>query len=379
MSSRFSRHVLFLKSDDPDGPSYFVMRDTFPGNPRTDPSWWTWLNLGEADMIEVDGKPLDAKQTPHDKNPDLAKLPTVSGRSVEMKTAFGAGTRVWFANASPLTCRARLTFTAGILMVYPKGLPKLDFSKYLKDKKETKTIFEASARLGEDYFYVLYPHKTDEPVAKFERLADGCLRITTPESTDYVFVSDTPLAFDRDGVTFTGKAGAVRVFKNRVALCMNGGTGRVGYKGAVLEGSGPFERVIRLAALKPGVTQVPGTYEKKYLTVDIGRGITVRGEGPFEAKLDGETLRINTHGRRRILNVTRPVFILRPQYWIDGQQWMACWTDWPDSGFGRWSHTNLMALTVPDGDHELVVKNMVFPPVWDREFTPLIPGVVKPK
>ena len=55
---------------------------------------------------------------------------------------------------------------------------------------------------------------------------------------------------------------------------------------------------------------------------------------------------------------------------------MACWTDWPDSGFGRWSRTNLIALTVPEGRHELMVKNMAFPPVWERPFEPRIEGVI---
>jgi hypothetical protein len=30
------------------------------------------------------------------------------------------------------------------------------------------------------------------------------------------------------------------------------------------------------------------------------------------------------------------------------------------------------APAVPEGEHELVVKDYVFPPVWTRPFTPLI-------
>jgi hypothetical protein len=36
-----------------------------------------------------------------------------------------------------------------------------------------------------------------------------------------------------------------------------------------------------------------------------------------------------------------------------------------------------MALPVADGNHELIVKDFIFPPVWKREFTPLIDNVVK--
>ena len=73
----------------------------------------------------------------------------------------------------------------------------------------------------------------------------------------------------------------------------------------------------------------------------------------------------------------RPAWMLRPQLWIDGEEFMACWTDYPGSNWGRLDHTNIVALTVPDGSHELVVKNMVFPPLWKRPFTPAIEGVLR--
>jgi hypothetical protein len=370
------RHVMFLKSDRLGGTDYVVMRDTFPGNPATDRTWWTWLNLGEADMISVGGQPLSPAQTPHDTAPELDKLTVVKGSVVEMKTAFGAGTCVWFAG-DPLEFRARLTFKAGMHLPFNPELPMLNFSKWLPDKTEVKTILEGMAPPGRDYFYVVYPHKDGEAAPPFTRLGDGCIKTVTAEATDYAFVSDAPMAFDQEGVVFTGKAGAVRVTADRVVLSMTSGSGRVGYKGCVLEGHGPFERTIPLAALKPGVTKIEGGYEKKIVSVDLGRGVVVTGEGPFRAVLEGDVIRIVTSGRARVLNVTQPPFIRRPEYSLDADEWMACWTDWPDSGFGTFSHTDMMALSVPEGDHDLAVKDLVFPPVWERTFEPAIEGVVK--
>jgi hypothetical protein len=37
----------------------------------------------------------------------------------------------------------------------------------------------------------------------------------------------------------------------------------------------------------------------------------------------------------RMLHLTQPPFIICPQYWIDGQEHMASWTDYPASGWGR--------------------------------------------
>jgi hypothetical protein len=163
-----------------------------------------------------------------------------------------------------------------------------------------------------------------------------------------------------------------------VVFCLNSGIGRIGYNKMVFEGAGPFEKVVAIKDLKRGVTKVEGGYEKKKMSVDLGQGITVRGEGPFEARLDGETIRIKVQGRARVLHVSQPPFIIRPQYWVDGREHMASWTDYPASGWGSYRNTWLIALPIPDGEHELVVKDFVFPPVWTRPFTPLIAGVVKP-
>jgi hypothetical protein len=125
------------------------------------------------------------------------------------------------------------------------------------------------------------------------------------------------------------------------------------------------------------VEKVEGGYEKRIVSVDLGGGVRVRGEGPFEAKLEGGTIRIRAKGRARVLRVTQPPFIVRPQLWIDGQERMASWTDYPASGWGTYRNTWLMALSAPEGDHELVVKDFRFPPVWARPFEPRIAFAVR--
>jgi hypothetical protein len=342
-ATTWRRHIVFVKSPKPDGPNYFVLRDTFPGGEHRN-KWWNWLNLGKADMVDV-----------------------VAGASrpcqdLELKTPYGASTRVWFSRSHEI--KPRLTFEAG----RHDGLPG----------PEIKTIVEAAAKPGEDFFYVVYPHKDAEAVPTFERLGDACIKITTSESTDYVFVSDEPVKFEQDGVVFEGKAGAVRIYKDKATLSLLAGSGRIGYKGAIFSGHGPFQQTVSLNDLKAGSTTVADTYEKKWLTVDIGGGISIEGEGPFDAKLDSQTLRISAKGRARVLRMTRPAWLLRPQFWIDGEEFMACWTDYPGSNWGRLDRTNMVALTVPKGTHELVVKNMVFPAVWKRPFAPTIEGAARP-
>jgi hypothetical protein len=346
------RHVVFLKSARPEGANYFVLRDTFPGGARQ-PTWWHWLNLDGPEMI----------------------VPRAN--TIEMKTKYGAGTHFWFAGRQQLDAQAVMTFDYGLGPNYHHRA----FGKQLgvpnAEDKETKTIFRVAGKPGEDFFYVVYPHKDAERLPTFTQPGRSCIKIVTPESTDYVFVGDRPLEFEKEDVLFVGKAGAIRVFPDRIVFCLAGGSGQVGYKGCVLEGPGPWERVLRPGELKPGLTRLSDGYEKQTVSVDLGEGITVTGEAPFEAKFDGRAIRIKTRGRARVLDVTLPPFILRPELKLDGRQWMAAWTDYAGSNWGRMKNAWLAAVSTLDGEHELVITNMVFPPVWQRPFEPAIVSTAK--
>lgn len=129
--------------------------------------------------------------------------------------------------------------------------------------------------------------------------------------------------------------------------------------------------------MKPGLTRLSDGYEKQTVSVDLGEGVTVTGEAPFEAQLDGRAIRIKTRGRARVLDVTLPPFILRPELKLDGRQWMAAWTDYAGSNWGRMKNAWLAAVSTLDGEHGLVITNMVFPPVWQRPFEPVIVSTAK--
>jgi hypothetical protein len=365
----WNRHVLFLKSPQPAGPSYFVMRDTVAGaTPR--PTWWTWMTLEGADRISVDGHAFRKEDAPVNVKVPVDKLATRTGQTVEMATDFGASTWCWFADARTFRPRITINYPSQGALGLGNKFPKVPAT-------ETKTILEALGKPGEDFCYVVFPRSDGTAAPAVSKLADGVLKIVTAESTDYVFVSDRSLAFKGGDVEFTGKAGAVRVFADRVVLCMSSGSGKIGYKGCSVSGHGPFERVVALGNLLPGETAITGGYEKRWQTVDLGEGLTVRAEGPFTAALDGQSIRIRTDGRARQLFVTKPAWTDWVDYRLDGQGRMACWTDYPSSGWGRYKNTALIALTVPDGTHELTVSNLVYPAVWTRPFTPTLAGMGK--
>jgi hypothetical protein len=352
------RHILFMKSEKPEGASYFVMRDTFPGG-ETRNKWWTWLNLDMPEKVSVDGKAFEKDKVPVEKVISEQEMPLMRGQTMEMATNYGAGTWFWFTEPYDVRVRGIMRYGAS------------------QGGQETKTIIDVMAGAGQDYFYTVFPKKNEEIPPICSKIADGVLKIVTDESTDYVFIADNQISYNKDGIVFEGKAGTIRVFPDKVVLCMNSGTGRIGYNGMIFEGSGPFEKSVNLKKIKNQLEKITNSYEKKIISVEIAPGINVSGEAPFTAQLDGQTIRIKTQGRARVLHVTQPTFITRPQYWVDGKEAMASWTDYPASGWGTYKNTWLMALPVADGNHELIVKDFIFPPVWKREFTPLIDNVVK--
>jgi hypothetical protein len=386
------RHILFLKSEHPAGANYFVMRDSFTRSTVSGQAgfegapvkagrkaWWFWLNLDTADKVKVDGAAFDAAKVAVDKLTPAEQMPVLGGRTLEMSTAFGAGAWFWFDTPAKVNLAAVMSFTADVSPNYHHRAFGDEFKKQgvmVVGDKETKTIFRAEGNTDDGFFYVVYPRKEGEGAPACERLAPGCLKIRTPEATDYAFVSDEPLAFEGDGVVFAGKAGAVRVFPDRVVLALNAGSGKVGYKGHVLTGHGPFEKTIAMTDLKPGETDMGG-YEKKIVTVDLGRGVSVRGELPFEARLEGDAVKITADGRARQFILTWPDWLRHPQYFLDGQEYLVFVSDYASQDWGRFGRCYDMCLSTRDGKHELEIRPRVWPKPWADGFVGSLTGQAK--
>ena len=345
---RWQRQVLFLRSPKPDGPNYFVLRDS-QSTSTPQRSFAHFLNCGEKEMVAV------------------------AGRQAELKTDFGASTWLWFAEPAALKHTfGRIEYPwAGL---HPRGRPKT----------ETKSILQIENEPGKPFFYVLYPRKDAEPAPQVEVLSPAVLKVTHREGTDFVLLADAPAKFTQGDLTLAGKAAVVRLAGKAARLVLGPGEGRVGYKDYVVDGCGPFEEAVPLARLKPGLKQsaraalalrpVEADGVRLSLKEGVGRveknGLFVEGEGPFEVVFARDRVVGFVNGVQRSLVMTFPEGFDRPQLFIDGKEHMACWTDYPGSSWGRMNQIRVMALSLPAGPHAFEVRDLTFPPVWKKDFEP---------
>jgi hypothetical protein len=259
---RWTRQIMFVKATASDGPSYFVFRDAvhLPGEAETASGeaesgrasrsapaastarsgvpWW-WFLRTPGSVARVTSEPGGfTHRSPW--GPILeVRLLTPATVSIASRDAtvradlIGHVARAWVAAGSP-------TVDA------PLGTVRVE---------DTLTVTAVGPiEHGQDVLAVLFPRRPDEAAPTYELLGDGAVRVTTPESTDYIFVSRTGMELRVGDVAFTGIAGAVRVTDRAVHLIVAEGPGTVTYRGVTLRADAPAARVVPFADVTDGRT-----------------------------------------------------------------------------------------------------------------------------
>ena len=240
---RWTRQVMLVKSRRPGGIDYFVFRDSFrplDGDAaKLQRTWWYLNTPGEKTLV------------------------TAAPDGMTYRSPYGAQLHVQFLQPAAVAAESREATGAG--PVYNHAARKWqEAGMPVEDGKDTSIRVKQTATVtgfgpvapGQDIIVALTPARPDEQLPQFELLSPGVLRVKTGESTDYVFLGPEPAAFSRDGISFTGLAGAVRVFADEVHLVMAEGPGEAGYQGTALRCEVPAARVLPKASLKRGVTEV---------------------------------------------------------------------------------------------------------------------------
>ncbi|OPZ83832.1 MAG: hypothetical protein BWY76_02103 [bacterium ADurb.Bin429] len=394
----WSRQVMLLKSTRPDGPNYLVVRDTTQGASPMKRWWYQWFITKDTNITPIPG---GVRATGIEKSD--VKLDVRFLEPAEAKVGVKGLTNP------------------------PRGYEGWDFAQVSVPQEPDK-----------GYFTVFYPSKGAEPgLGTTEKLAEGVVKITTPESVDYVFCAvENPVVFKDALVEINAYAGAVRIYPDRVLLVnASGQQGSVAYKGVKAEGIGPFEHV---AAVSPAKTETVAAGrrlapvarpegEGMLITVDgtgganavvtgsglkgwvlarggkvtyamtegtgtVGyKGFYIKGEAPFVCVHEPGKVTLTADGRRRIFQMPIPedlvpASLLPPKESLPENIKKALqggWTNWPWAvdlkvdgvgGMQAGWYNGLMTIGLDDGKHIAVISPYTNPPVWkDNAYTRLLP------
>lgn len=206
---RWTRQILLLKSRRPGGPEYFIFRDCFtPTERSTTPlerKWWYQRTAGPSDCVKPAGSGFD------------------------YDGPYGAKMQVRLIEPASATLESRQASRPG-------RIPGIEADDVL-----TINALGPIAP-GQDIMVAITPLGQDEEPPQFERLGKGVVKVLTREGTDYIFAHVEPIHFRDEDITFSGKAGAVRVFPDEVHLVIAEGPAEVRFGSLTLRGTGPAER-----------------------------------------------------------------------------------------------------------------------------------------
>lgn len=187
----WNRQILFSKDEDPLGPNYFAMCDSFAGLDKP-AEWNLWLNTD---------KPL-----------------ALDGDVVRMTGKGDVDLDVWFASgwAKRLPTVQPVTSTVTVI----KGA--LTKQGWAPDSLTQQALhFGAIPVDASPILCVLYPRLRTEKAPTFTPLADGHgVRIDSPAGTDYVFLAPAAIKYAQDAIRFEGTAGTIQVRGKAVTLTL---------------------------------------------------------------------------------------------------------------------------------------------------------------
>lgn len=307
-AERWTRQVLLLKGRTAAGPNYFVFRDSFhqAGTAgAATPKWWYLRTPGPEGLVTATAAEI-RYTSPHGARLDAHFLQpaavTVASRAATQEGVFyGQAARNW----------ERAHNTAG---AHASDLAT-NLSSATATVAETMTVTAAGAVApGVDILVALYPRAAGEKPPRYEALSDGVARITTSESTDYVFLGRRPMKFKQGDVEFEGTAGAVRIRDGEFHLCIADGPGRASYRGVVLSGSVPATRVLALdKGDRPQVLEVPPP------KTDITFALAPE-RGPIEEVVPGVRRQVQARGYAVEFDAQQPLTYARDNVVFEGKR-----------------------------------------------------------
>ncbi|MHB9130994.1 MAG: hypothetical protein ACYDBB_07880 [Armatimonadota bacterium] len=289
-AQRWTRQILFLKGKTPASPNYFVFRDSF-ANLRGDATqltqkWWYQRTLGTKEQVQ----------------PNPAGFAYTS--------TYGPRMDVHFLQPATVALESRTAQATGPVGGGGLGVPTKNPYDGGLEKMTVTAVGPISA--GQDILVAIYPQGKDEAAPQYQALADGAAKITTVESTDYLFLRPTGMTFAQGDVAFQGIAGAARIYPDAVHLIVSEGAGTVTYKGYTLKAGKPVTKVVPLAEIAKG-----GTVEVKADPVSITFALDPQA-GPITEVQPGVKKQVLATGAAYLFDSAVPLHFAQDSVVFDG-------------------------------------------------------------
>jgi len=341
----WDRQVMFLKSPNPKGANYFVIRDSTNGDGKL-ASWFSLSLLGRKDNVKINGRQV-ALDTEWPTKLDMIftdrEKPVFEMVEDSLPLALGAynkptgGSRDWIKDGKPMVIGN-------------------DAYKSTQGAKEQHVALRLQSAPGQEVAWVLFPRGAGEASPTATQLEPGVTKVVTGEGTDYVFLSTTPLEYKGEGIEFAGTAGTVRIPKSGKPelVLLRGST--LTYKGKAV--SPPTADEPQVIAEGDTIRFVAPAAE--YVNLTHGN-VGVRGMGPFDLTFTPEGITGTVDGDVRTLVTTWPDKIVRPGYWMDGVRWCAGFADEHSIYKGTKTPQFAIAFGVSAGKHEVKIAEWEWP------------------
>ncbi len=215
----WNRKVVMVKSSDVDGPTYLIMRDSLDKKKEDPmPRWWYLRTLGDDSQLNINSKGFEY-MSQWDVNLNVQFL---SHDNVEIQTKTG-------------------TMVKNISMSFQ------DFwSSDTGEKDKPKETFTVTAVKSDDKDFVtlLCPLNKDEKPPRCIKVTDNVYKISTSESTDYIFIGSERFTYTDDKIAFEGIAGVMRLYHDKVCFEILEGPATMSFEEVSVDGKEPVCKTV---------------------------------------------------------------------------------------------------------------------------------------
>jgi len=245
----WQRQVLFLKDSSPEGPNFFVVRDTSSGNGRWHQWFYTKQPLAvDGDVVRMSGQAdvdLDIWFA-NKRAAEFQRMTRAQAAEATERPPSSPNVAIGLESSSDLGLEdeeeaTNFIVTRDVAKSCPTGVLGSHGSNELRSMRQRGLSLPVGG--NKPVMVVCYPRLKSEAAPTFTELAGGRgVKVVSSQGVDYAFLSSKPFSYKDKDVQFHGVAGTIRIRREGNTMTLPVG-GSIKYRGNELR-SDPHPRNI---------------------------------------------------------------------------------------------------------------------------------------